>query len=121
MASFSPRWLEQPSRAHVARDGVYGSLGDDALVVGGVYGRPVARSYADVGDTTAALGPEEQVARGRLAPDRGAIAPLSGRRIGQRDAELGVDQHRVAGAVLSDVDLTGSRRREHVGRAHVGC
>src|SRR5215208_1667438 len=111
--------LEQPPRAHVAWDDVYRGFGDHVSYLG-VDGGPVARGYTDVGDPAAALGPEDQVTGRRSAPDRGAVAVLSGRRVGKRDPELGVDQHRVARAVLPDVDLARPRGREHVGRAHVG-
>src|SRR5215207_9629064 len=111
--------LEQPPRAHVTRDGVYGRLGDDPFEGRGVDGGAVTRGDADVGYAAAALGPEDQVAGSGRPRDRRAHAVLGGRRVGQGDAERRVDEHRVAGAVLPDPDLAGSGGREHVGRAHV--
>src|SRR5215207_2912003 len=116
---FSPfvRPLEQPPRAGVAVYPLHAGYRDVARVVRGVDDGAVAHGYADVGDTTATLGEEHQVAGSRGTADRGTVAHLRARIIRQRDAELLVDQHREAGAVLRFV---GYARSEPVGRAQVG-
>src|SRR5829696_367982 len=112
--------LEEPSRSHVATYVVYAGDGHLTGVVGGVDGRTVAHGYADVGDGPATvLAPEEQVSRLGSTADRGTVAHLPPRSIGQGDAELLEDQHREAGAVLGLESCAGSRWREHVGGSQV--
>jgi hypothetical protein len=112
--------LEQPPRSDVARYRVDRGLLDKTTRYVGVDGRPFAGRNADVGDAATAFGPEDQVTGLWRAVDRAAVTVLGRWRVGQRDTELGIDQHGVAGAVLPDVDLARPRRREYVGRAHVG-
>ena len=83
-------------------------------------GSPVTHGYADVGDVpTSVLAPEEQVSGLGSTSDRGAVAHLPTRGIGQRDAELLVNQHGEAGAVLVLVSNAWPRRGKLVRGSHV--
>src|SRR5215211_594247 len=106
--------LEEPPRSDVATNVFYGGYGHLVADLG-VDGSPITHRYADVGDgPTAVLAPEEEVSGLGSTVDRGPVAHLAARRVGQGDAELLEDEHRETGAVLGLEGNAGCGRREPV-------
>src|SRR5215203_1523334 len=111
--------LEEPPRSDVATNVTYGGRGHLVADLG-VDGSPIAHGYADVGDDPAAvLAPEEEVSGLGSTVDRGPVAHLAARRVGQGDAELLENEHRETGAVLGLEGNAGCGRREPVGGPQV--
>src|SRR5215212_8404594 len=111
--------LEEPPRSDVATNVTYGGRGHLVADLG-VDGSPIAHGYADVGDDPAAvLAPEEEVSGLGSTLDRGPVAHLAARRVGQGDAEFLEDEHRETGTVLGLEGNAGCGRREPVGGPQV--